>query len=109
MNTIKIRSKFKNFRILLYSGGSSKTLTKRLMEKLNPKRYDVMQWQTRAGSNNTDLKVKIDFTLPKLSAMKIVMWNCHVDDSDKVRYNMILGRYLLTGLVLNLKLSDHVI
>ena len=96
MNTIKIRSKFKNFRILLYSGGSSKTLTKRLMEKLNPKRYDVIQWQTQVGSNNTDLKVKIDFTLPKLSAMEIVTWNCHVDDSDKVRYNMILGRYLLT-------------
>ena len=41
--------------------------------------------------------------------MKIVTRNCHVDDSDKVRYDMILGRYSLTVLVLNLKLSDHVI
>ena len=36
-------------------------------------------------------------------------WNCHVDDSSKGIYNIILGRYLLTELVLNLKFSDHVI
>ena len=27
----------------------------------------------------TNLKVKIDFTLPELRATKIVTWNCHVD------------------------------
>ena len=32
-----------------------------------------------------------------------------MDDSTKGRYNMILGQDLLTELVLNLKLSDHVI
>ena len=37
------------------------------------------------------------------------MWNCHVDESDKGRYDMILGRYLLTSLGLNLKLYDHII
>ena len=41
--------------------------------------------------------------------MKIVTWNWHVDDSDKVRYDMILGRDSLTGLLINLKLSDRVI
>ena len=62
-----------------------------------------MQWHMQAGNINTYLKVKTDFTLPKLSAMEIVMRNCHVDDSDKVRYDMILGRDLLTALGLNLK------
>ena len=37
------------------------------------------------------------------------MWNCDVDDSTRGRYDMILGRYLLTILGLNLKWSDHVI
>ena len=32
-----------------------------------------------------------------------------MDDSAKGRYNMILGKYLLTGLGLNLKVSEHVI
>ena len=36
-------------------------------------------------------------------------WNCHVDESAKGTKNIILGRYLLTELVFNLKLSEHVI
>ena len=32
-----------------------------------------------------------------------------MDDSAKVRYEMILGRYVLTALGLNLKISYHVI
>ena len=32
-----------------------------------------------------------------------------MDDSSKVRYDMILGKYLLTYLGFNLKISDHVI
>ena len=33
---------------------------------------------------------------------KIVTWNFHIDDSDKSMYDMILGRYILTALVLDL-------
>ena len=44
-----------------------------------------------------------------LSTTKIVTCNCHVDESAKVRYETILGIYLLTAVVLNLKFSDNVI
>ena len=37
------------------------------------------------------------------------MRTCHVDDSAKGRYNMILGRNLLTTLGLDIKFSDRVI
>ena len=37
------------------------------------------------------------------------MCNCHVDDSAKSRYDIILGRDLLTELGLNIKISYHVI
>ena len=40
---------------------------------------------------------------------KILTWNFHADDSDKGRYDMILGRYLLTTLGIILKLFYHVI
>ena len=36
-------------------------------------------------------------------------WYCHVDDSTKGRYDIILGRYLLTLLGLNIKSSEQVI
>ena len=68
-----------------------------------------MQWHIQAGSIITNLKVNIDFTLPEFSATKIVTWNCHVDDSINGRYDMILGRYLLTTLGLDIKPSDQVI
>ena len=68
-----------------------------------------MQSNTQAGNITTNLKVEIDFTLPKLSVTNVVTWNCHVDDSAKVRYDMILVSDLWVELGLNLKLSEHVI
>ena len=38
-----------------------------------------------------------------------MMWECHVYDSSKVIYDMILGRYLLITPGLNLTLSEHYI
>ena len=68
-----------------------------------------MQWNTEAGNITTNLKVKIDFTLPALSPTNGVTWRFHVDNSDKGRYNIILRQYLLIELLLNLNLSEHII
>ena len=80
-----------------------------IITKINPKEDAVIQWHTQVGGITTNLKFELDFTLPELSETKTVRWKCYVDDSTKGRYNMILGRYILNTLVLNLKLSDHVI
>ena len=58
-----------------------------------------MQWHTQVDNITTNLKVKIDFTSPELSATKTVIMNCHVYDSAKGRYDIILGRYLLIALL----------
>ena len=55
-----------------------------------------MQWQMQAVYINTNSKVKIDFTLPELSATKIVTCNFHLGERAEGRYDMILGRYVLT-------------
>ena len=62
-----------------------------------------MQWHNQVGNITTNIKIKIYFTLPELSATQIVTWNCHADDSSKGRYGMTLGRELLTPLGLNIK------
>ena len=55
-----------------------------------------MQWHTQAGNITTNIKVEVDFTLPALSATNVVMWKCHMDDSAKGRYDIIVGRDILT-------------
>ena len=81
----------------------------RQVRKLNPEKYAVMQWHMQSGNITTGLKVTVGFTLPALSATYLVTWKCHVDDSTKGRYDMILGHDLLVELGLSLKLSDHII
>ena len=56
----------------------------------------VMQWYKKARNVTTNLKVEVNFTLPVISTTNVVTWKFHVDDSPKGRYDMILGRYLLT-------------
>ena len=55
-----------------------------------------MQWRTQDGNTTTNLKVKVDSNLTPLSAKNVVKWDCYVDESSKGRYDMILGRDLLT-------------
>ena len=73
MNTHKRRAKFKNFQIILESGYSYTVVTVRLIVKLNPKKDSVMQCHNQAVDITTNMKVKIDLTLPELSATKTLM------------------------------------
>ena len=77
--------------------------------KITLKKYTVIQCNIQADSITTNLKFKIYFTLPELRATETVTWDCHVDDSAKVRYETVLSRDILTSLGMNLKFSDHVI
>ena len=68
MNTGNGKEKFKNFLILLDIGCSSTVVMLRLVKKLSPQKYYVIQWHTQAGNITTNLKVEVYFTLPSLSA-----------------------------------------
>ena len=66
-------------------------------------------WETQARKFTTSKKVNIDFCLPEFRATKNVTWKLYVDESTNGRYNMTLGRDLLTALGLDLKFSLNVI
>ena len=80
-----------------------------LMSKLKTKEAEKTTWGTQSGKLTTSKKAKVDFCLPELSATKIVTWKCHVDESTNGRYDIILGRDLLTALGPYLKFSTNVI
>ena len=68
-----------------------------------------MQWQIQTGNITIVNKVKIDMKLAEFRATKIVKWNGHVYEFTKIRYDMILGRGLLTVLGIYLELYNHII
>ena len=72
MKTREGKARFKKLLILLNIGFSSTIVMGRLAEKLNPKKYAVMQWHTQAGNITNNIKVAVDFTLPELSATNVV-------------------------------------
>ena len=109
MNTILGRANLEKFWILLDSGFSSMILLGRLVGKIHPDKDAVMQWHKQYGNVTTNHEVKVDYTLPAISATNVVTWLCNVDDYAKGRYNMIWVQYLLTELWLHLKLSEHII
>ena len=63
MNTQKGGAKYNNFHLLLDSGCISAIVIRRLITKLNPKIYDVMQWHTQAGNITTNIRLKNIFYL----------------------------------------------
>ena len=74
-----------------------------------PSQPCYMYCNTQAENITTNLKVGIYFTLPALSATNFVTLNFHVHYFAKGRYDMILGKDILTEVGLNLKLSENVI
>jgi hypothetical protein len=64
-------------------------------------------WTTKAGTFKTDRKVKCQFTLPEFHEGKTISWNMVVDESDARlnSYDMIIGRYLLHELGIDLLFS----
>ena len=77
----------------------------KLKSKLKPKHSTETTWETQAGKFMTSKKLNVDFCLPEFSATKIVSWKWQVASSSNNRYDMVLGRYILTPLGLYLKFS----
>ena len=76
------------------SGFSPTVVMVRIVGKLSVEKDDQMQWHMQAENITTNIKVKVDFNLPALSATNVVTWRCHVDDSDKGRYDIFLVQYI---------------
>ena len=79
------------------------------MSKLKMRKYAVKKQKIQASNIKTDHKVKFILYLPQSRSTKIATWECHVDDFTEIRHATILGRDIITSLVLSLECSKHVI
>ena len=53
------------------------------------------------------MDMNIEFCLSEFDATKIVTWNCNVAKSINISYYMILGKYLLSALDMDIKFSEN--
>ena len=80
----------------------------KLTGKFKPKNSIETTWETQEGKFITSENVNVDFYLSEFGATKIVTWRCHIARSANSRYDMILGRYLLTTLGLDIEFSENI-
>ena len=66
-------------------------------------------WETQAGKFMTSQKANTYLCLTEFSTTKIVSLKCHINSSTNIRYDIILGRDLLTATGIYLKFSEHII
>ena len=103
MNTCSGREKFSNFRILMESESSSTIVMVNLKSKLKQKQYESNMWKTQSGNFTTSNKVNVYFFQPGFIVTKFIQWKCHVNNSTSCTYKVVLGRDLLTALVIDIK------
>ena len=76
---------------------------------LKVKSTGTTTWKNQEGKFTTSNKENVDFCLPEFIATKKVSWKFHVYKQTNSRYDMILGRNLLTALGLDLKFFVNLI
>ena len=95
--------------IILDRSSSSEIITGKFMSKIKKEILATTMWETKAGHFTVSEMANVDLYLPELSVKKVVTWKLNVGESNKVRYNMILGRELIAAMGLEIKFSEHII
>ena len=100
------KPKTKDIKVLLDSGASSSLIKDTKVSKLRIKDDTNIQWHTSAGVFATNQKVKVNFLIPDLHEKRLINHEFHVA-KDLGRYDMIIGRDLLSALQINIQFSDN--
>jgi hypothetical protein len=95
--------------ILLDSGFGGSLVNKLFVQKYTKTKTSFTSWITKAGTFETNRKVKCQFTLPDFHQGKDISWTMFVDESDTKlnTYDMIIGRDLLHELGIDLLFSTR--
>ena len=109
LNTRLGKESTKRISVLLDSGASSSVIHKDLVRKLRMTKTSPTMWNTAAGPLNTSERVDIEFALPELSPSATIKATVHVHPAKITRYDMIIGRDMLTELGIDVLFSTSTI
>jgi len=109
LNTRLGKEKAKRISVLLDSGASSSVIHRDIVKKLRIKPTSPTVWNTAAGPLSTEGKVTITFALPELSPSASITTTVHVHPTQIARYDMIIGRDLMTELGIDVMFSTSTI
>ena len=105
-----IQYKTRLVKALVESGASESILTKAKADKLPVKNTNQeRQWSTTAGVLTTNTKTPTSFSFPELHANKLINQPLHVVDLNIDRYDMIIGRDLISSLGIDIHGADMTI
>ena len=104
------QSKTRLVKALVDSGASESILAKAKSDKLPFKKTkQERQWSTAAGVLATNTKIATSFSFPELHDNKLINQSLHVIDLNIDRYDMIIGRYLIRSLGVDIHGADMTI
>ena len=79
MNSGLGNSKFNSIRILLDYEASSSNILGKHAQKMRKKKFNTVQYSTHRGDFYTNYISKVEKVMPKLSVIKIAVFNFHLD------------------------------
>ena len=95
---------------LVESGDSKSILTKSKADKLPFKRNKhKWQWSTATGILFTNTKTETSFSFPEIHDNKLINQSLHVVNLNIDRYDMIIGRDLISSLGIDIHGADMTI
>jgi transposase InsO family protein len=103
-------SDLKRLRILFDTGCAATLINTKFLGNLKTKKVKSTKWTTKSGSFSTNKKCNCTFILPEFHDGRDITWTCYVDETDNrlSRYDMIIGRDLLTELGINFLFDEGI-
>ena len=103
-NTIIVQK----IRVLFDSGSSGSIILEKFVQNLAVKNDTLQTWVTKGGTFVTDKKCLTNFVLDEFYENHQIQWNLYVDSTPGPhKYDMIIGRDLLSELGITLNFSDQ--
>src|SRR5688500_13588077 len=107
-NSFKMKHQ-RRVKILFDTGCGATLIHHSLVQRLKQKDDKPSNWSTKARSFKTNITCKVHFTLPAFHKERNISWTAFVDNTDKLtsRYDMIIGRDLISELGMTFWFNDH--